>query len=138
MQHADRPAQIQALPGPHGEPGPRGDAKTLRLTTRLDHRVRVAGQPRRRRHVRQRAAVRSPELKRSVWPSNNLVSLLVHASVMTTTENHEVGKRGGAALRPVADVMPLADAHAAAGEAAALVPMLERPSQRRRNGPGPG
>ena len=41
-------------------------------------------------------------------------------------------------MRPVAEMMPLAIAHAAAGEAAAPVPMVERSPQGGGNRPGPG
>ena len=41
-------------------------------------------------------------------------------------------------MRPVAEMMPLAIAHAAAGESAAPVPMVERASQGGGNRPGPG
>jgi hypothetical protein len=48
-------------------------------------------------------------------------------AVMPATEQREVRERGRAALRPVADVMPLPEPHATAREAAAAVAMVERP-----------
>ena len=41
-------------------------------------------------------------------------------------------------MRPVAEMMPLAEADPAAGEAAPPVPRVERPPQGGGNGPGPG
>ena len=51
----------------------------------------------------------------------------MHRSVMPATEEREVREGGGAALRPVTEVMPLADADAAAWETAAPIAMLKRP-----------
>jgi len=42
-------------------------------------------------------------------PSLDLIALLVHRSVMPTTQQGEVRKRRRAAIRPVADVMTLAE-----------------------------
>jgi len=50
----------------------------------------------------------------------------VNGAVMPAAEKREVRERGGAALSPVMEMMPLAEAHAAAREAAATVPVLER------------
>jgi hypothetical protein len=45
--------------------------------------------------------------------------------MMPPTEQRKVGERGRAALRPVAQMMPLGEAAPAAWEAAALIPMVE-------------
>jgi hypothetical protein len=45
---------------------------------------------------------------------------------MPAAEEREVRERGRAAVRPVTEMMPLAEADAAAGEAATPVPMVER------------
>ena len=70
--------------------------------------------------------------------SIDLITFLVHRAVMPATEHREVRERGRAALRPMAEMMPLAEADAAAREATALVPVVERAPQRWRNRPGPG
>ena len=57
---------------------------------------------------------------------------------MAAAEQGEIRQRGGAALRPVTDVMALAEADVAAGEAAASVAMLKRSPQGRGNRPGSG
>lgn len=50
----------------------------------------------------------------------------------------QVGQRRRATVRPVTDVVPLAEAHSAARKAAAAVPMVQCASDRRRNRPSPG
>src|SRR5712664_2724672 len=57
---------------------------------------------------------------------------------MPATEHYKVRQRGRASLRPVAEMMPLAEADAAPREAAAPVPMVERSPQGGGNRPGPG
>jgi len=53
---------------------------------------------------------------------------------MAATQRGEIRERRGAALRPVANVVALAEAGAAAGEAAAAVAVLERTAERGWNG----
>jgi hypothetical protein len=67
-----------------------------------------------------------------------MIALLVDRAVVPAAEQGEVGERGGAALGPVAHVMPLAERQAAAREATPSVPVLERAPQRRWNCPRPG
>src|SRR5512132_2978484 len=56
---------------------------------------------------------------------------------MSLAQQREIRQRGGAPLGPVTDVMPLAERQPAPWEATALVTMVERASQCRRNRPGP-
>jgi hypothetical protein len=65
-----------------------------------------------------------PEL--AVGLALDLESLLVDRAVMLATEQREIRKRGRPALGPVTDVVALAEANAATGEAAAFVTVLER------------
>src|SRR5205823_7946662 len=90
------------------------------------------------RHLGQELTVRAPEPELSVGLSIHLVALLVDRAVVPATEQREVRERGRAAVRPVADVVPLAEREAAAGKAAALVPVMERAAKGRRDGPGAG
>src|SRR5204862_736802 len=60
----------------------------------------------------------------------------VDRAVVAATEQSEIRQRGGTALRPVTDVMALAESHATAREAAAAVPVVERPPERRGNRAG--
>ncbi len=105
--------------------------------TRPEDRDRVSGACSGGRHLRERAAVGSPELERPVRPARDLVALLVHRAVMPAAEQREIRELRRAALRPVVEMMGLNDPHAAPGKAAGPVSMQERAAQGGRNGPGP-
>ncbi len=92
----------------------------------------------RRRHLGQRPAIRPPESQRPVGPARDLVTLLVHDPMMPPAEQREVRERCRPPVRPVTEMMPLAEPDATAGEAATPVPMMERSSQGRGNRPRPG
>jgi len=92
----------------------------------------------RRRHLGQSPAIRPPESQRPVGPARDLVTLLVHGPMMPSAEQREVRERCRPAVRPVAQMMPLAEADTAAWEAATSVPMVERSTQGGRNRPRPG
>jgi hypothetical protein len=53
-------------------------------------------------------------------------TLLVNRAMVPATEHREVGERCRTTMRPVAEVMPLAEGQAATREAAAPVAMQER------------
>jgi len=76
------------------------------------------------RNVRQDPPVRPAELKLAVWQSLTLVAFLMNGAVVATAQEREVGEDGGPTVRPVANMMPLAEPHEAAGEPAAAVSML--------------
>src|SRR5204863_8144045 len=126
----DRPGDIQALPEPARARRPRVESKSQRLVPRPERRDRIGGQRDRRRDVGQQAAVRPPEPERAVGLWIDAIALLVDRAVVPATEEREVGERGGPALRPVAEVMPLAQRQPAAREAAAAVAMVKRAPQR--------
>ena len=109
--------------------------RVVRSAERLDG---ITGHCGRRRHLGQRAAVGPPESERPVGPARDLIALLVHRSVMSAAEKREVRERCRPAVGPVAEMMSLAIAHAAAGEPAAAITMVERPPQGGGNRPGPG
>src|SRR5439155_972062 len=126
-----------ALPASQGSPSAReGGAPAPRAAP--------AGPGRDRRVSQQEAApragapVRTPEVELAVRLSIHLVALLVDRALVPATEQREVRERGRAAVRPVTDVMPLAEREAAAGKAAAPVPVVERPAKRWGDGPGAG
>jgi hypothetical protein len=56
-----------------------------------------------------------------------VIALLVDGAVMPAAQQREVRQRRRAPMGPVMEVMPLAEADAAAGEAATPIPMQERP-----------
>jgi len=88
----------------------------------------IVGHRRRRRDLGQESAVRATESKLAVWLSIELVTLFVDRAVVSATEQGEIRQRGGAALRPVTDVMALAEPDPAAREAAAAVAVVKRSS----------
>ena len=112
--------------------------KPPRIVSRSQDLNSIAAHRRWTRDLEQEPAVRAAELKRAVRLSIELVPLLVDGAVVAATEQREIRERGGAALRPVTNVMALAEADPAAREAAASVPMVERSSQSGRDSPGPG
>jgi hypothetical protein len=138
VQDVDRPTHIQALPEPASARRPSVETKPLRFMRHpesLDGLLRHRG---RRRHLRQGAAIRPPKSQSPVGPARDLVALLVHGPVMPAAEEREVRERGRTAVRPVAEMMPLAEADTAAREAATPVPKVERSTQGGRNGSSPG
>jgi len=102
--------------------------KSLRIVPRPQDLSQIAAQLRRMRDLGQEPAVRAAEPKLAVGLSIDLVTLLVDGAMMAATEQREIRQRGGTALRPVTDVMPLAEPRAAAAEAAAAIAMVERAS----------
>ena len=88
---------------------------------------RIAAHLRRRRDLGQKPAVRTAEPKVAVRLSIELVALLVNGAVVPATEQGEIRERGGAPLGPVTEVMALTEPDPAAREAAAVVPVVERP-----------
>jgi hypothetical protein len=113
-------------------------AEPLRVVLRAERLDRIRGHRGRGRDVGEQLAVRSPELKRAVGLSLDLIALLVHRAVMAATEHREVRQRGRAALRPMLEVMALPERQSAARETATLVAVVERAPQCRWNRPRPG
>jgi hypothetical protein len=138
VHDVDRPGQIQSLPEPSGARRPRVEANADRVVTHAESLDGITGHCGRRRHLRHRAAVRPPEPQRAVGAARDLIALLVDGTMMSAAKKREVRQRGWAPVGPVAEMMPLAEADPAAGEAAAPVPMVERASQGGGNRPGPG
>jgi hypothetical protein len=90
MQHIDRPAHIQAFPEPLGEARPRMELEPPRDVLCPDCSGRIGGYRRRYRYIRQRPAIRPPELEGPVDPALELVALLVHCAVMAATEERQI------------------------------------------------
>jgi hypothetical protein len=138
MQDVERVTQIQPLAQPGRARRPRVQAEPLRIVLRPVRLDRIGGHRGRRRDVGQQPAIWSPELKRTVGLSLDLIALLVHGAVVPATEQREVRQRGWAPVRPMMEVMALTERQPAAREATALVTMVERAPQCRRNRPRPG
>jgi hypothetical protein len=112
--------------------------KPLRVATPSEGHDGLVGHRGARGHLGQRLSIWPPEAERAVELTRDLVALLVDRTMMPPTEQDEIRQRGWAAAGPMAHVMPLPDAHAAAREATASVSMVQRPPQRGRDGPGAG
>ena len=137
MQNAERPAQIQAFPEPARARRSRVDSKPLSVVPSPESLDRIGGHRDWRRNLGQGPAVRPAEPERAVGLSIHLITLLVDRAVVPATQQGEVRERGGAALGPMMEVMSLAEQDRAARKAAAIVSVMERAPQRRRNRPGP-
>ena len=138
MHDVDRLAHVQALSQQTRSRRPRVEAEPLRLVPRPESLNGIGGDRSGRRHLEQESPVRAPEPELAVGVSIHLVALLVDRAVVPATEEREVRQRRRAAVRPVAEVMPLAEREPAAGKATALVPVVECPPKGRRDGPGAG
>src|SRR5207247_9318256 len=128
MQDVDRVAHVQALPQPARYCGPRVQDPPLRLVPGAEDRDGIVEHLRRPRHLRQQPTVRATKPKLAVRRAIELVALLVDGAVVVAAEQGEVRERGGASLGPVANVMALAEAPAAARAAAAAASMVARPA----------
>jgi len=128
MQDVDRPADVQPLSQPAGHGRPSVQVKSLRLMPRSQHVEGISWQRSNSRNLGKKSPVRTAESQLSVGVSLDLVALFVNRAVMPTTEDSEIRQCGGAAIRPVTDVMPLAEPGAASWEAAAAIAMVERAS----------
>src|SRR4029453_4591805 len=132
----DRPSEVEPLTGPGREARARRDAQTVRIVDGLNWRDHISGAKRRRGRIQQRLSVRPPEVNGAIDISCDSIPLLVNRPMVAPAEHHEIGERRRAALRPMPDVVSLAHPHAAAWKPTALVTMLERAPEGRRNRPG--
>jgi len=128
MQDVDRPAHVQTLPQPTRDRGMSVQNKPLHIVPCAEDLHGIGGDPGRRRDLRQKPAVRPSEPKLAVGLPIELVALFMDGAVMPATEQREIRERGGAALRPVPDVMALPEPDLATREATAAVAVVQRPS----------
>ena len=105
----------------------RVQVKPLRSVARSQDLHGIAAHLGRSRDPGQKSPVRAAEPKLAVRLSIDLITLLVDGAMVPATEQGEIRERGGAALSPVTDVMALSEPNSAAREAAAAVPMVQRP-----------
>ena len=126
MQDADGPAEVQALPQPAGDRGPRVQVERVRFIPRSEDLHGIAAHLRRMRDLGQELPVRAAETKLAIGLSIELVAFLVDCAMVAAAEQSEIRERGGAAVGPVTDVMTLTEANAAARKAAAAVSVVER------------
>jgi hypothetical protein len=99
----------------------------LRIVPRSEDLDGIAGQLARGRHLGEELTARPPEAELATDVSIELVALLVDGAVVPAAEQGEVREGRRASLGPVTNVMALAELDATAREAAAVVPVVERP-----------
>jgi hypothetical protein len=126
MQDVDRVAHVQRLAQPTRGRGVRVQGKPVRIVSRSQNLHGIAAYLRSRRDLGQGPPVRTAELKLAIRLAIELVALFVDGAVVPATEQGEIRQRGGAALRPVTDVVALTEPHPAARETTATVPMVQR------------
>ena len=117
-QHVERRCHVQPLPLPLGGSSVRIDADPGRLQARHGRRQRLPGTlpARRRRHRRQRLAIRAQELELPRAVRDHLKALLMHRAVVEAAPRSQVGKLRLPAVGPMHHVMGVAVAGTAAGE----------------------
>jgi hypothetical protein len=125
MQHVDGPADIETLPEPARARRPRVQMEAGGFVRRPERTAGIQGDGPRHRDVGEDSSVRSPEAQLAVRPAFDLIAVLVDGSMMAPTEQSQVRQCGRSSLGPVADVMALTEPHAATGEAAAIVAMMQ-------------
>ena len=99
--------------------------------TPLESADRIGGHLGRWWDLGQGSAIRPTKPKRAVEPAMDSVALLVDRAVMPATEQREIGKRRRSPFCPVAEMVPLREADAAAGKATTSIAMIERPPHRK-------
>ena len=109
MQDIDRPAHVQRFPEPTRARRPRVEVESLRVVPSSQNSHGIGGYLGRRRDFGQYTTVRPPESELAVALSLDVVALLVDRAMVPATEQGKIRERGGAAVRPVADVMPLTE-----------------------------
>jgi hypothetical protein len=112
--------------------------KSFSIVPRSQDLDSIASHLRRPRDLGQEPAVRAAKPKLAVGLPIELVALLVNGAMVAAAEQSEIRERGGAALRPVTDVMSLSESDHATREPAAAVAVVERPPEGRRDCAGPG
>ena len=135
-QHADGPAEIQALALPPRS-RVRVDADPRRRQPSVHRRQRPPVPGRSRRCLRQRPPVGSQERHPAAGIHLQTEAVLVHCPVVPPAQQDEVRQRRLPVVGPVLDVMSIAAPGRAAREAALPVARRQRPPQRGGDGPRP-
>ena len=133
MQDVDRPHDVQALTEPARACRPRVETEPLRGVPCPERFQGIGGNRWGQWDLRYDPPVRSPEPERSVRLSIEVVAVFMDCAMVPATEQGQVRERRWTSVRPVANVMPLADTHSAPREAAAAVAMVQRSPHRRGN-----
>jgi hypothetical protein len=124
MQDADRIAHVQVLALPARRRRPRVNVERFVLSSQRF--AWCCRHCRRRWNLGQHSAVRPPEAQLTDGLSFDLEALFVNCAMVSPTQHREIRQGGRPAVRPVLNVMALAEGPATAGEATAFVPMVKR------------
>jgi hypothetical protein len=109
MQDIDRPAEVQRSPVPTRCGRVRVDGYSRRGVPGANRCGSVSRGPRRRRDIRQDIAERCAELQRVIPASLDLKAFFVNGAMVPATQQDQVWQRRGPAVRPVFDVVGLAE-----------------------------
>jgi len=101
----------------------------MRFINGSQRRDHVSGDSREHRGIQQGLSVRPPKTERSIHLSRESIPILVDRTMMAPAQDHQIRECGRTAVRPVLDVMPLADGYMASGEPAVSIPMPECPPE---------
>jgi hypothetical protein len=133
VQDVDGITQVEPLPSPTRCRRVRVDAESKRIVPCAQLYDRIGGHRGRCRDDGEHPALWRAERQIAARFARHLIAFLVNCAVMPPTERREIRERRRPAMRPVPDVMALAKPRAAAGEAAALIAVMQRPSEGRRD-----
>ncbi len=101
------------------------EMQSVRDMPRSENLHRIGGHRGWQRNIRYHPAIRPPELQRAVLLAIYVKAFLVDRAMMPPTEHGEIRQRRRSALRPMAEVMPLAERQPAPRESAAVIAVLE-------------
>ena len=133
-QCPQRKIEVEPLPAPVRRRCPRIDVEPDIVMLIKQTENRIFRQPRRRRHVHQRPPIRPREAYVACCSHHHSEFLLVHSPVVYAAQQRGVRQLRRPAIRPVHDVMHVADLQPASRKAAAAVPVFERAANRRWHG----
>ena len=110
MQDVDGVADVQTLAHPEWHRGARVQDQPVGMVLLSQELDGIRGHLQRRRHLGQRPAIRLAESKLTAGIAIDLIALFVDSAMVAATEHGEVRERRRPSLRPVADVVTLAEA----------------------------
>jgi hypothetical protein len=109
VQDVDRIANIQPFTQPTRTRCSGVDVEASGHVLRLEGTYGVIGHRRRNRNIGKQSPIGPPELQRAGSVSIDPKTLLVDSAMMAATQQREVRERRRPSLRPVANVMALAE-----------------------------
>src|SRR5205823_6550921 len=133
MQNVDRVANVEALSRPSRACDPRVGTDGAPVVVGGEHLDDVARDAWGWRDLRQQLATGAMEPQPAPGPPLDRIAFFVDGSMVPATQQGKVRQRRRASVRPVTDVMALAEGQSAARKAATAVTMVKGTAQRRWN-----